>query len=131
MDVVVASPKGYGLPDRALQEAKGMEGRVVQVTDPKEAFDGAHVLYTDTWVSMGQEEEEKKRRQLFKGYTIDASAIARADAKAIVMHCLPAVRGDEIDVETMYGDRSAIWDQAENRLHAQKALLRFFARHGR
>lgn len=128
MDVVVASPEGYGLPKSVLDEATPLDGRLEQVVDPLAAFDGAHVLYTDTWVSMGQEEEAKERRQIFKGYRVDAKALERADDEAIVLHCLPAVRGDEIDVETMYGDRSAIWDQAENRLHTQKALLRYFAR---
>lgn len=128
MHVVVASPKGYGLPDRVMEEAKGLAGKLEQVEDPGAAFSNAHVLYTDTWVSMGQEEEAKERRRIFQAYKVDASALAKADDKAIVMHCLPAVRGDEIDVETMYGSQSAIWDQAENRLHTQKALLRFFAK---
>lgn len=127
LNVVVASPEGYGLPKKVIDEAKGLQGTLQQVTNPTEAFDGAHVLYTDTWVSMGQEEEAKERRKIFRSYRVDAEALSRADGEAIVLHCLPAVRGDEIDVETMYGDRSAIWDQAENRLHTQKALLRYFA----
>ncbi len=128
MDVVVASPKGYGLPDEVLEEAEKLAGKVEQVVDPDEAFAGADVLYTDTWVSMGQEEESKKRRKTFKGYKINAKALKKAKDDAIVMHCLPAIRDDEIDAETMYGPQSAIWDQAENRLHAQKAILRFFAK---
>ena len=128
MHVVIASPKGYGLPDKVLEEAEKLAGKVEQVVDPEEAFADADVLYTDTWVSMGQEEESKKRRKIFKGYKINGKALKKAKSDAIVMHCLPAIRDDEIDAETMYGPQSAIWDQAENRLHAQKALLRFFAK---
>ncbi len=123
-EVRVASPAGYGLPDAIVSEADGLAGRLDSTTDPTAAVDGAHVLYTDTWVSMGQESEAGERRAHFRGYRIDADLVARARPDAIVMHCLPAVRGEEIDTDVMYGSQSAIWDQAENRLHAQKALLR-------
>lgn len=122
-DVRVASPEGYGLPQRTLDEAKGLAGSVRQFVDPREAVEGAHAIYTDTWVSMGQEEEAESRRQSFSGYCVDEKLLESAAPAAIVMHCLPAVRDEEIAASLMYADRSAIWDQAENRLHAQKALM--------
>lgn len=122
-EVRVASPEGYFLPEAALKQAEALPGRFVQLTDVAEAVEGADVLYTDTWVSMGQEAEGASKRDIFAGYTIDAAALARADKECIVMHCLPAVHNEEITPEVMYGAHSAIWDQAENRLHAQKALL--------
>jgi ornithine carbamoyltransferase len=124
-EVVVASPPGYGLPPEALEEAKVARGALRQTADVGSAAGGADVLYTDTWVSMGQEEEARERRAAFRGYAIDPSLLARGKPDAIVLHCLPAVRGEEIDQGTMYGSQSAIWDQAENRLHVQKALLCF------
>jgi ornithine carbamoyltransferase len=122
--VVVASPKKHGLPPAILERATGMVGRLDQVESVDEAISEADVLYTDTWVSMGQEAEAAQRRSAFRGYKIDAALVARAKKDVMVMHCLPAVRGEEIDPDVMYGDTSAIWDQAENRLHVQKALLR-------
>lgn len=122
---VVASPQGFGLPVEVLDEAKTQPGSLRQVTDIAAAVAGADVLYTDTWVSMGQEHDARGRREQFRGYSIDERTLAKAKSDAIVMHCLPAVRGEEIDPAVMYGPRSAIWDQAENRLHVQKALLRF------
>jgi ornithine carbamoyltransferase len=122
-EVVVASPAGYGLPQPLLAQAGALAGSVTQLEDPREAARGADVLYTDTWISMGQEAEAEARRSLFGGYKIDAALLALARPDALVLHCLPAVRGEEIEVDVMYGPRSAIWDQAENRLHAQKALL--------
>jgi ornithine carbamoyltransferase len=123
-EVRVASPAGYGLPRPILERASRHRGRLVQMTDPVEAVRGADVLYTDTWVSMGQEAESRERRDKFAGFAITRALLAKADPTAIVMHCLPAVRGEEIELEVMHGQSSAIWDQAENRLHAQKALLR-------
>lgn len=122
-EVRVASPKGYGLPAHVLEEAKGLAGKMVQVERPEDAVEGAHAIYTDTWVSMGQEEEAAARRSAFTGYKVDEKLLEGADPEAIVMHCLPAVRDEEISAELMYAPRSAIWDQAENRLHAQKALM--------
>jgi ornithine carbamoyltransferase len=121
--VVVASPRGYGLPAPILERARGMDGSLEQVESIDQAVDGAEVIYTDTWVSMGQEGETEKRRRAFAAYKVDDALLKRAHEKAIVMHCLPAVRGEEIEREVMYGPSSAIWDQAENRLHVQKALL--------
>ncbi len=123
--VRVASPEGFELPGDVLARSEGLAGRLSQLRDPKEAVNGAHVVYTDTWISMGQEAEAAGRRQTFADYKVNAGLLADADEKAIVMHCLPAVRDEEIDVETMLGPQSAIWDQAENRLHVQKALLRW------
>lgn len=122
-EVRVASPSGFGLPDERLAEAKGLAGSLVQLEDPAEAVDGADAVYTDTWVSMGQESETAERVRIFRGYKVDRALMQRARKDAVVMHCLPAVRGQEIEAELMYAPCSAIWDQAENRLHAQKALM--------
>ncbi|MGF1511217.1 MAG: ornithine carbamoyltransferase [Myxococcota bacterium] len=122
-EVRVATPRGFGLPDSVLHEAAALSGQVVPLTDVRDAADGADVLYTDTWVSMGQEGEAQRRAEAFRGYCVDTALLARAKPDALVMHCLPAVRGQEITREVMYGAQSAIWDQAENRLHVQKALM--------
>lgn len=124
-DVYVCSPDGYRLPDGIMAEAQGLKGRLTQLTDPREVVKGADVLYTDTWISMGQEAEAEGRRKIFKDYRITEAMVAEAGPQAWVMHCLPAVREEEIEKSVMYGAQSAIWDQAENRLHAQKALMRF------
>ncbi len=122
-EVRVASPAGRGLGVDVLDECRRLPGRLVLTEDPREAARGAHVLYTDTWVSMGREDDAAALKAALAPYRIDPALIALADADAILMHCLPAVRGEEIDEPEMYGPRSAIWDQAENRLHAQKALM--------
>jgi ornithine carbamoyltransferase len=109
--VVAASPAGY--------EAPGVE----TVEDPREAVQGADVVVTDTWISMGQEHERVKRLQDLEPYRLDKTLLALAAPEAFVMHCLPAHAGEEISADLLYGDRSAIWDEAENRLHVQKALL--------
>jgi ornithine carbamoyltransferase len=110
VEVAVASPRELSLP-----EAPGVE--------PAEAVKGAHALYTDVWVSMGDEADAERRRELLALYRIDAGLLAQARDDAIVLHCLPAHPGEEITEDVLYGERSAVWDQAENRLHAQKALL--------
>src|SRR5215211_986928 len=110
MEVAVASP-----PELSLPEAPGVE--------PAEAVRGAHALYTDVWVSMGDEDDAGRRRELLSPYRIDADLLAQARDDAVVLHCLPAHPGEEITEDVLYGERSAAWDQAENRLHAQKALL--------
>ena len=110
VEVVVASP-----PELSLPEAPGVE--------PAEAVSGAHALYTDVWVSMGDEADADRRRELLAPYRIDAELLAQARDDAVVLHCLPAHPGEEITEDILYGERSAAWDQAENRLHAQKALL--------
>lgn len=120
---VVASPEGYGLRGERLAEAKGMTGSITQTSDVLAAAKDADVIYTDTWISMGQEAETAERRKIFAEYRIDTRLLDEAASDVIVMHCLPAVRGEEIDRDLMYGKHSAIWQQAENRLHVQKALL--------
>jgi len=110
-DVVAASPYGY--------EAPG----VTTVADAREAVRGADVVVTDTWISMGQEHERAQRLADLEPYRLDAALLAEASREAFVMHCLPAHPGEEIEAGVLYGDRSAIWDEAENRLHVQKALL--------
>jgi ornithine carbamoyltransferase len=114
VEVAIASPEGYELGD-----AHG-----AQLTrDPAEAVAGADAVYTDVWVSMGDDEAAAARRAALEPYRLDAALMAKAADGAIAMHCLPAHPGEEISAEVLYGERSAVWDQAENRLHAQKALL--------
>ena len=110
-EVVAASPPGY--------EAAGVE----TVRDPREAVEGADAVVTDTWISMGQEQERARRLRDLEPYRLDDALLALASPDAFVLHCLPAHPGEEIAAEVLYGERSAIWDEAENRLHVQKALL--------
>ena len=127
MRFVAATPEGYepdadavtAAPARAVQ----MGGTVELVRDPKEAARDADVIYTDVWTSMGQEEEPSSGAQDLAGYRIDDDLLKLAAPEAIVLHCLPAHYGEEITEEVLYGPQSAVWDQAENRLHSQKALL--------
>jgi ornithine carbamoyltransferase len=119
MSVVAACPEGYEPDPEEISRAGGVE----LVRDPREAARGADVVYTDVWTSMGQEAERERRLQAFRGYQVNAELLAGAGDDAIVMHCLPAHYGEEITEDVAYGDRSALWDEAENRLHAQKALL--------
>lgn len=125
--VVVAAPAGFEpaatVVDWARAAARTAGGEVSIVRDPDEAASGADVLYTDVWTSMGQEDERARRLRAFEGYTIDERLLGLASDRGIVMHDLPAHVGEEITEEPLYGSRSAVWDQAENRLHAQKALL--------
>jgi ornithine carbamoyltransferase len=109
--------------------APAMDGRpgVSLVTDPGEAASGADALYTDVWVSMGDEEDAARRRSILAPYRLDEALLERAAPGAVALHCLPAHVGEEISAEALYGPRSAVWDQAENRLHAQKALLELLA----
>jgi ornithine carbamoyltransferase len=114
MTVAVASPAGYALEDGLAAEA---------TSDPRAAAAGADALYTDVWVSMGDESEAQRRRADLAPFQLNAALLAEAADRAIVLHCLPAHPGEEISEDVLYGERSAVWDQAENRLHAQKALL--------
>ena len=114
VEVVVAAPKGYGLEDGVAS---------AQTDDPFEAARGAHALYTDVWVSMGDEDTADERRAALGPYQLREELLEQADDDAVVLHCLPAHPGEEITEGLLYGDRSAVWDQAEYRLHAQKALL--------
>jgi ornithine carbamoyltransferase len=120
VEVAVATPPELAPDPAVVSEAPG---RVVVGTDPREAVRNAHALYTDVWVSMGDEAEAAKRRSLLAPYQLNEDLLAHADPGAIVLHCLPAHPGEEITEGLLYGERSAVWDQAENRLHAQKALL--------
>ena len=123
MEFVAATPEGYEPEQRAVEIAREGGGTVELTHDPREAAQGADVLYTDVWTSMGQEEERERRLRDLAGFGIDESLVQLAGDRAIVLHCLPAHYGEEITEEVLYGPRSAVWDQAENRLHAQKALL--------
>jgi ornithine carbamoyltransferase len=123
MDFVAATPPGYRPDDEAVRIAREAGGSVELVDDPLTAVTGADVLYTDVWTSMGQEQERERRLLDLAGYGIDTELVARAHDDAIVLHCLPAHYGEEITEDVLYGPRSAVWDEAENRLHAQKALL--------
>ncbi len=116
----LACPEGYD-PDQTLLDRAG--GRARLVRSPHEAVRGAQVVNTDVWASMGQEAEERERQRRFAGFTVDRALLASADPQAIVMHCLPAHRGEEIADDVIEGPQSVVFDQAENRLHAQKALL--------
>ena len=133
MHVRTAGPADYQ-PDpvvvadaRRIASATG--GSILVTTDAHAAFDGADVIATDTWVSMGQEGETDDREGPFAAYAVDAAALGRADATAIVLHCLPAYRGKEIAADVIDGPHSVVWDEAENRLHAQKALLTWLLEH--
>jgi len=135
LHVAVATPVGYE-PDgdvvaRASEIALANGGSVSVSNSPAEAIAGADVVATDTWVSMGQESEKQERLRAFSGFTIDAALMGHAKSDAIVLHCLPAYRGYEISAEVLDGPQSVIWDQAENRLHAQKALMVWLAQSGK
>lgn len=127
INLAVACPTGYE-PDRGVvAEAKAIAAKsgasLEIVHDPSAAVKDADVLYTDTWVSMGQDDETQTRRKAFAGFTIDSELAGKARPGAMVMHCLPAHRGEEITSEVMDGPASVVWDQAENRLHTQKAIM--------
>jgi ornithine carbamoyltransferase len=123
IQVTVATPRGYRPDAGVVAAAQAGGGKVTLTTDPKRAVKDADAVYTDVWVSMGEEEEREKRLRAFQGYGITRELMSSAADRAIVLHCLPAHRGEEISDEVMEGAASAVWDQAENRLHAQKALL--------
>ncbi len=127
MHVRICSPEGFDPDPAVLADAQRIAaeqgGSAVAVRSPQAAFEGADVLATDTWVSMGQEAEYAARIEPFLGYALDDAAVERSAAGSIVLHCLPAYRGQEISSTVLDGPRSAVWDEAENRLHAQKALL--------
>lgn len=131
MHVSVASPKGYepdqSVVNRAREIAAFSGGEIVVTNSPTEAVTNADVVATDTWISMGMEQEAEKRKQDFAGFTVDQTLMTKANPGAIFLHCLPAYRGFEVSAEVLDGPQSAIWDQAENRLHAQKALMAWLA----
>lgn len=127
MNFAIASPAGYTLGDDDREKALAMridpEQTVTFVTDPAEAVRGADVVYTDVWTSMGQEAESGRRLQVFVSYQVNEELVAQANEDCIVMHCLPAHRGEEITDAVADGPHSMLWQQAENRMHAQKAIL--------
>ena len=127
MDISVATPKKYCCPDEVVENAKNTAAEtgcdVVITEDAKEAVKGADVVYTDTWVSMGQEEQKAEKIKLFGGYQVNKELFSYAKEDAIFLHCLPAYRGYEVTEDVIDGKNSAIFDEAENRLHAQKAVM--------
>lgn len=127
MDVVIASPGGYEPDDTVLRQARAdaaaTGARLSVLTDPLEAVQDADVIYTDVWASMGQEDEAEHKEQAFLDYQVNSRLMSRAHAEAMVLHCLPAKRGKEITDEVMDGPQSAVFDEAENRLHAHKAIM--------
>ncbi len=127
MHVTVAAPPGYepgiDVVGAARADAEERGGSVTLTADPREAAQGAQVLYTDVWTSMGQEAERERRIRDLAPYRLDASLLELADPEAAVLHCLPAHVGEEITADVLYGPRSLVWNQAENRLHTQKAVL--------
>ncbi|OIP95066.1 MAG: ornithine carbamoyltransferase [Thiomicrospira sp. CG2_30_44_34] len=118
----ISTPEGYE-PNRRFVE--GNEAHITEIRDPMEAAEGVDLVVTDVWASMGQEEEQKKREKAFKDYQVTRALMAQADKDALFMHCLPAHRGEEVSAEIMDDPKSVVWDEAENRLHAQKALLEY------
>ena len=123
LDLRLAVPAGYE-PDREVERwARAGKGKITITQDPQAAAAGARVLYTDVWASMGQESEAEARKQVFRPFQVNSALLARAHPSAVVMHCLPAHRGEEISAEAIDGPRSVVFQQAENRLHAQKGLL--------
>jgi ornithine carbamoyltransferase len=123
----IASPEGYDIPEAALLEARSLaesSGAALNVVrDPLQAVNNANVIYTDTWTSMGQEEETERRKAVFPPYQVNQQLVAHAKSDSIVLHCLPAHRGEEITDEVADGPHSRLFQQAENRMHAQKAIL--------
>ncbi len=118
----LACPERYG-PNREILERNRKLTKVTLGTDPREAARGAHVVNTDVWASMGQEQEQEERARAFRDYMVDEALMDSADPGAIFLHCLPAHRGEEVSEGVIEGPRSRVWNQAENRLHAQKALM--------
>ena len=127
IDIAIASPEGYTCGQRFVDDAKAAAeksgSKVIMTSDPVEAISDADVVYSDTWASMGQEAEKEIRAKIFAPYTIDKKLFANAKKDAIFMHCLPAYRGYEVTEDVIDGPNSVIFDEAENRLHAQKAVL--------
>ncbi|WP_456327239.1 ornithine carbamoyltransferase [Archaeoglobus sp.] len=123
MEMVVCTPKGYEPNREIVEKALKMGAKLTFESDPVKAVEDADVIYTDVWVSMGQEKERRKRLKAFAGYQVTQKLVDSAKTNVVVMHCLPAHRGEEITEEVLEGEHSIVFDQAENRLHAQKAIL--------
>ena len=129
LNLAIATPEGYAPDPDVVSTAMKIAGQsgasITLGTDPATAAQNADVLYTDTWISMGQDDEAEKRRKDFQGYCVDETPISRARPDVMVMHCLPAHRGEEISASALDGPHCVVWDDAENRLHVQKAVLAF------
>jgi ornithine carbamoyltransferase len=123
LDLTVATPAGYEMDESVLDRATAHPGDVETTTDPTAAVDGADVVYTDVWVSMGQDDERESRLQDFEGFQLNDALLGRAARGVKVLHCLPAHRGEEITESVLLSPDSLVWDQAENRMHAQNGLL--------
>jgi ornithine carbamoyltransferase len=121
-DLTLACPEGYE-PDKTILERAQSAAKVRLVRDPAEAVEGADVVNTDVWASMGQEDEQAVRDKAFRGYIVDDALMSRAQQDAIFLHCLPAHRGEEVSASVIDGPQSVVWDEAENRLHVQKAIM--------
>ncbi|HEX7937349.1 MAG TPA: ornithine carbamoyltransferase [Gemmatimonadaceae bacterium] len=118
----IACPEGYEPADHLVARAKG-SATITITRDPAEAVTGAHVVNTDVWASMGQEDEQRQRERAFRGFTVSPGLMSKADKNAIFLHCLPAHRGEEVAAAVIDGPQSRVWDEAENRLHMQKAIM--------
>jgi ornithine carbamoyltransferase len=133
MHVRIAAPAGYQPTEQYVADARSIAentgGSVIVTEDAMKATEGADVVVTDTWVSMGQEDQKAQRVKDFEGFQLDQKLMSLADPQAIFLHCLPAYRGYEVSAEVLDGAQSVIWDEAENRLHAQKALMVWLSRH--
>jgi ornithine carbamoyltransferase len=123
LELVVASPSGYELDSGVVDRARNLGGVIELVSDPYDAVRGADAVYTDTWTSMGQEQEREIRLRAFAGYTVDAALMQAAAPDAVFLHCLPAHRGEEVTVDVIDGPRSLIWEQTTNRMHSVRALF--------
>jgi ornithine carbamoyltransferase len=119
----IACPEGYEPADHLVERARKSGATITITRDPAEAAKGAHVVNTDVWASMGQEEEQKQRERAFRGFTVNDALMKKADKGAIFLHCLPAHRGEEVSNDVIEGAQSRVWDEAENRLHIQKAIM--------
>jgi ornithine carbamoyltransferase len=133
MHVRIAAPAGYQPTEQYVADARSIAehtgGSVIVTEDAMKATEGADVVVTDTWVSMGQEDQKAQRVKDFEGFQVDLKLMSLADPQAIFLHCLPAYRGYEVSAEVLEGTQSVIWDEAENRLHAQKALMVWLQSH--
>jgi ornithine carbamoyltransferase len=123
VELTIASPPGYELDDDVVERARNLGGVIELVSEPHDAVRDADAVYTDVWTSMGQEDEAATRRAAFDGYTVDAALLDAAGPQAWFLHCLPAHRGEEVTAEVIDGPRSAVWQQAANRMHSTRALL--------
>lgn len=124
-DLKIACPEGYCPDEDLLSAARAVGANVILTDDPLVAAEGADLVTTDVWASMGQEEEQAEREKAFAGFQVDARVMSHAKSDALFMHCLPAHRGEEVSADVIDGPQSVVWQEAENRMHAQKALLEF------